>query len=566
MRHMSSRLSPPARRLAPYGLILLAFLIRVHGLSFQSLWRDEVDALCFAQAPLLARWPDAALSFTPSCPPNIPDLISAFTQPGFNGPLYFLILRGWISLAGYSEYALRFLSGVCGTLSVAVMISLGTRLFNRGVGLIAGTLLAVSAYQVWYSQETKMYTLITLLALASIYFLRRGVEEPRPPPAPQGCSAKRNDAHPAWRAAQPAAGIRREQSVSRVEGRAVKWKDVRLRWWVGAVVCTSFAMYAHILAALLIPVEVALFLLWWPHSRKHLVAGGVSLLLVTLPYWPLAAQRIDLIFQPAETGFGHFTLPDMISVLGSAYTSGILNPIDPTWLAAIAGLAAALALFGLFSIDTPARSELRRERVLVRLSLAAWAAIPALAIYLISLNRPLFTDRYLIWIQPAFYLAVALGVYALWRWIKPLAVIALLVLVAASAAGVVAQATTSYKSDFRSAAQVIGREINPGDVLAFQIPYVRYTFNYYFRRSYPWLDGLYTNYPGSFDGYRDSRQTVLDQVTQQFQGQRTVWLVASEVEMWDQRDLLRSWLNTHGVITFQADYPRVQITRYELTR
>ncbi len=514
-----SRFTFYAARLAPYALIWLAFLIRLSGLAFQSLWRDEVDAICFAQAPLLARWPETALSFTPSCPPNIPDLLSAFTQPGFNGPFYFLILRGWIGLTGYSEYALRFLSLLCGVISVAVLISLGTHLFNRTVGLIAGALLAVSAYQVWYSQETKMYTLITMLALASVYFLRRGVEEGR------------------------------------------------FRFWFGAVACTSLAMYAHILAALLIPVQVVMFLLWWPHSRKHLIAGLIALALVTVPYWPLAVSRVALVFSPAETGFGRYSLPDMLNVLGSAYTRGILNSLDETWLTVSAGLAAALAVFGLLSIDTPAQSArgVQRDQALVRLSLAAWAIIPVLLIYLISLNRPLFTDRYLIWIQPAFYLAVALGLYALWKWIKPLSFLLLIVLLGANTAGVLAQATTAYKSDFRSAAQTIEREIQPGDVLVFQIPYVRYTFDYYFRRPYPWLDGPYTNYPGAFDGYQQSDQAVFDQLKQQFQGQHKVWLVTSETEMWDQRDLLRSWLNTHGQITFHAEYPRVQITRYELT-
>ncbi len=197
-------------------MIFLAFLVRLNGLTFQSLWRDEVDAICFAQAPLLKELPQTALSFTPTCPPNIPELLASFTQPGFNGPLYFLILRGWIGLFGYSEFALRFFSLLCGVISVALIITLGTRLFNRAVGLIAGALLAFSAYQVWYSQEAKMYTLITMLALASIYFLRRAVEEGR------------------------------------------------LRFWIGVVVCTSMAMGSHILAALLIPVQVVLFLLWWP--------------------------------------------------------------------------------------------------------------------------------------------------------------------------------------------------------------------------------------------------------------------------------------------------------------
>jgi hypothetical protein len=511
-----SRFTLYASRFAPLVVIFLAFFIRLNGLTFQSLWRDEVDAICFAQAPLLKELPQTALSFTPSCPPDIPELLAAFSNPGFNGPLYFLILRGAILLFGYSEFALRFFSLMCGVISVALLITLGTRWFNRAVGLIAGALLAFSAYQVWYSQEAKMYTLITLLALASIYFLRRAVEEGR------------------------------------------------LRFWIGVVVCTSCAMGAHILAALLVPVQVVLFVLWWPHSRRHLLAGLITLGCVTLPYLPVGWPRVQMMFQPGETGFTRYTLSEMISVLGRGYVSGILNAGEERWILIVTGLAAALAIFGLLSIDTPRRPASRPDRLLTRLSIAAWALLPVTAIALISINRPLFTDRYLIWSQPAFYLAVALGVYALWEWFKPLAAIVLAVLIVMNGVGVITQTTQLFKSDFRSAARDVAQQIQPGDLVVFQIPHVQHTFEYYFRRPYHALSGPYTNFTGEINGFRDSDETVLADIAPSFVNQRSVWLISSEAGMWDARNLLQRWLDTNGQITFRQDYAQVQVTRYEL--
>lgn len=505
-----------ASQSAPYALIFLAFLIRLNGLAYQSLWRDEVDAICFAQAPLLKELPQTALSLTPTCPPNIPELLAAFTQPGFNGPLYFLILRGAIGLFGYSEFALRFFSLLCGVISVALIIALGTRLFNRAVGLIAGALLAFSAYQVWYSQEAKMYALITLLALGSVYFLRRAVEE----------------------------------------GRA--------RFWIGVVVCTSLAMGSHILAALLIPVQIALFLLWWPYSRRRLVAGIIALGCVTLPYLPVGWPRVQMMFQPGETGFARYTLGEMLSVLGRAYTAGILNNASEQIVLIMTGVAAALAIFGLISIDAPPRPPTIPDRILTRISIAAWALIPALAIALISINRPLFTDRYLIWSQSAFYLAVALGVYALWKWLRPLAAVALAALIVMNSVGVITQATTPFKSDFRSAAQAIGQQIQPGDLVVFQIPHVQHTFEYYFRQPYQAMSGPYTNFSGDINGFSNSDENVLAQLALSFANQHTVWLVSSEAAMWDARNLLQRWLDANGQITFREDYAQVQVTRYEL--
>ena len=99
-------------------LMLIAFTLRAVSLDAQSLWRDEVDAMRFATAPL-------------------DEVLSNFTRPGWNGPFYFLLLRGWIALTGTSEYAMRFLSLCFGVLCVPLAYALGRRLFNPQAGFLA---------------------------------------------------------------------------------------------------------------------------------------------------------------------------------------------------------------------------------------------------------------------------------------------------------------------------------------------------------------------------------------------------------------------------------------------
>ena len=492
-------------RFAPYALVLLACLLRLNSITFQSLWRDEVDAVRFALAPL-------------------PDVIKTFSQPGFNGPLYFLMLRGWIGLAGQSEFALRFPSLMFGVISIALIYSVGTRLFSRPIGLVAALLLTFSGYHVWYSQEAKMYTLITALALAAIYCLRRGLE------------------------------------------------DGRARFWMGLVVCTSLAMYAHILAALIIPTAGLLCSLWWPRAadvrRQRLKPALIAFGLLIVPYLPLAAWQLPLVFQPGNTGFGRYTLGEMLNVLNGAYTRGILNSLDNTWGAVIAGLAATLAFFGWLTRLTD------RARLTTALTLLIWLAVPTLSIWFVSLNRPLFTDRYLIWIMPAYYLSIAVGLAALWpsASARPIiqharrfsAAIALSILIGAGALSLNAQATTPYKSDFRSAAAVITQAKQADDVLLFQIPYIQTTFDYYFKQPYTGLAGPYTNFPGNNDGYQDTEAAIFTQLDQTFAGISSLWLVASEVTMWDQRNLLQRWLDDHGTRTQQHVFAQVTVTRYEL--
>ena len=128
-------------------LPLLAFTLCLSGLTAQSLWRDEVDALHFSQAPLSA-------------------LVDNFSRPGWNGPLYYVLLRVWVALTGRSAFSMRYFSLLSGLLGVAALYRLGRAWSSRLVGYTAALLMACSPYMVWYSQEVKMYALLPTLAVA----------------------------------------------------------------------------------------------------------------------------------------------------------------------------------------------------------------------------------------------------------------------------------------------------------------------------------------------------------------------------------------------------------------
>ncbi len=139
------------------ALTLAAFAVRMTRIGFQSLWRDEVDAIRFATQPL-------------------GDLARMFWTPGENGPLYFLALRPWLALFGEGEAGLRSFSAVAGAALVPLMFHLAARLFGKRAGWLAAGLTAVTPYAVWYSQEGKMYAWVALLAAGSFSLLWRGLE------------------------------------------------------------------------------------------------------------------------------------------------------------------------------------------------------------------------------------------------------------------------------------------------------------------------------------------------------------------------------------------------------
>jgi mannosyltransferase len=534
-------------------MALVAFAVRAASLDAQSMWRDEVDAVRFSTGP----WAE---------------ILSSFARPGWNGPFYFLLLRGWIALAGPSEYATRFFSLAFGVLGVPLVYALGRRLFDRQVGLLAALLVVASPYLTWYGQEVKMYTLVAALALTAIYGLRRAVE-------------------------------------------GAGWG-----WWAVQVVATSLAFYAHILAALLVPVQVLLTFAWWPQARRQWAGALASLVCLTLPYLPLALWQAPLVLQARETGFYAYALDEMIKILLNGWSTGILSWGWP-WATV---LISTLAVWGL--VSPMGRVADWRGR----LALLGWLAIPLLAVWLISLRQPLFTDRYLIWTAPAFYLLVALGLASLCRlggWdrrartavaggpgarrnlVRTLggtlgwaaAVLLAGTILACDGVNLWRQATAPIKSDFRAAtAYVASYRASDGpttehrtsdeptvshatddklafkcflplvvrdryfdELIVFQIPYGRHTFDYYFpTEEYPWAEGLYTNHRAPDGSDLMGEQEVAYRMQEMTAGHDVVWLVATEVEMWDERGLVRAWLEANAQRTDEAHFVRVDVYRY----
>jgi mannosyltransferase len=142
----AEQVSPLPTLIIPVGLgltLLLATWLRFYRLAGQSLWSDEGNSVALARTGL--------------------GEIAGRTALDIHPPLYYWLLHGWMRLFGESEIAVRSISVVAGVLLVAVVYRLGTRLFDRWVGLLAAFIAAVSPFQVYYAQEARMYVLLALL-------------------------------------------------------------------------------------------------------------------------------------------------------------------------------------------------------------------------------------------------------------------------------------------------------------------------------------------------------------------------------------------------------------------
>jgi len=157
------------QRLAVAVMALAAFALRLMHLGQQSLWYDETVSVYLAGQPAAA--------------------LIAHTARDIHPPLYYLLLRGWLLLAGYPtgqadptghglEFMAAFLSLCFGVLLVPLTWQLARRLGLASLSAgLAALLIALSPFGVWYSQEVRMYTLGACLGvivlLAALPFLRR---------------------------------------------------------------------------------------------------------------------------------------------------------------------------------------------------------------------------------------------------------------------------------------------------------------------------------------------------------------------------------------------------------
>lgn len=121
-------------------------------------------------------WLDEATSAVIARGLSFSDIFTKFSPADFHPPLYYLILKVWTNIFGISEVSSRALSFVFGLATVYVVFLLGKKLFNARVGVIAALLLATSGLHIYYSQEARMYTMAAFFTSLAVYFFTR-VEE-----------------------------------------------------------------------------------------------------------------------------------------------------------------------------------------------------------------------------------------------------------------------------------------------------------------------------------------------------------------------------------------------------
>ncbi|MBM3190476.1 MAG: hypothetical protein FJZ90_17395, partial [Chloroflexi bacterium] len=350
------------------ALILAAALgLRLYRIGHQSLWNDEGTSVALAQRDLLAITRDASHDIHP--------------------PLYYYLLHIWLRLFGTGEPAARSLSAVAGTALVGVTYGLSRRFWGERAALLAALLAALAPFQVYYSQEARMYILAALLGALSMWAYDRWIERA----LPSGRSAP---------------------------GRLVAY-----------VAVSALALYSHYFAATLILAQNLATLVFALSGRAGAptIEGPLHLRPMqrlpvrTLGTWALSQVAIALFYLPWlalswrslrnwPAVSAPMSLGTLLHRLARLLPLGVIAAQEPQALALGVALS-ALAVVGLVLSGANARvsAPVRRGSWVVGLYLLA----PIAAIYLLSLNRPMYKDKFLLLVSPAFGILQARGIVAL---------------------------------------------------------------------------------------------------------------------------------------------------------
>lgn len=267
-------------------------------------------------------------------------------------PLFHLLLHFWIQAGQQSEFFLRFPAAFWGTIIVPLTYILGRKLFNTRAAMMAGLMTAFHPFYIWHSQDGRMYTLLVALTLASSLFAYR------------------------------------------------LWLG-QGAWFVYALI-TALSLLSHYFAwFILIAQNLAFLTIFKRQSSTKWWIAQATVFLLTIPWllfaWPLLVSHRSGWIKPAN----------LFSVLWRcflAYSTGLT--VKPEQIASSLVCFFACFLSG-FLLQLKAK-EIQNLLLLI--------FVPIIATFIGSQFRPMFDERYLIFIIPFYLTIVAKGLAWLeWR-------------------------------------------------------------------------------------------------------------------------------------------------------
>jgi mannosyltransferase len=460
--------------LAPWLVIVITLIgggLRVLLLDHKGMWLDETFSVWLANH-------------------SVVDILQWIIKVDQHPPLFYLLLHYWIALNGDTPYYARLFSALFGAATIPIIYLIGKRMSGVVMGLAAAVIFALSPFNIYFAQEARMYTLLTFNAAVAIYALVRLLTDSRSV-RPIG-SQFREYLH-AWRASGPVEPDTEKEFSYKDETRNQSgWRAwiFRHRWlpirtietdlaWVAFMVFSAATMFSHN-TAVLFPLATNIFVLGLMLYQREKKAGSPPAFQApSLGNWVKAQIGIFLLWGPwifvfvqqASRVYQEFWIPKPGWDTITKTLRALLNASAPgeasqvmTWI------MCAVLCFGLVYY---------RKKLSIFLFLAALFAIPFLGELIVSIRRPIFYDRTLIWITIPLFLLLAAGIVQLRFRLLMIVVLGIL-------ASNYLFSTSDYyrffqKEDWSTAAGYVANFAQKDDLVLFNSNFVEIPFDYYFK-------------------------------------------------------------------------------------
>lgn len=539
-------------------LVLVGGFLRVLLLGTKGMWVDETFSVWVAYH-------------------NIPDMLHWIIKVDQHPPLYYLLLHAWVANYGGTPYYARLLSALFGTATIPIIYLIGKRMSGGLAGLAAAVFLTFSPFNIYYAQETRMYTLLTFNVAVAIYALVRLLSDSRSV-KPIG-SQLREYVH-AWRTLGPVEPDADKEFSYMVEPPRTGWRAwvYRHRWspiqsietdlaWITFIVFSALTLLTHN-TAVFFPAATNVFvigLMLYQRLKKsdslpafqapsiaNWVKAQIGIFILWSP-WLLAfiqqVRRVDQEFWiPKPTG--DIVIKTLRALL-NASAPGQISQIM-TWI-----LCAVLCL-GLVYY---------RKKFSMFLFLAALFFVPVLGELIVSLRRPIFYDRTLIWITIPLCLLLAAGIVQLRFRALMIVVLGVLATNYLSSTGDIYR--FAQKEDWYTAAGYVANFAQKDDLVLFNSNFVVIPFEYYFSKYEQQYSIQVIKQGVPLDLFNDEvleprmKESDVPGLIAMLRGHNRVWLVYSHADITDPKGLIPQTLASHMKLTQEREFYGGKVQLYE---
>lgn len=352
-------------------------------------------------------------------------------------PLYLVLLHFWLQVGGTSIVWSRLLSTLFFVLTLPPLYSLATKLTSRRAALVAVALFSFSPFIMWFTAETRMYTLFTLLVtlnhLAFVNMIRTSARTGK-----------------IWYGITFLLGIYTHYFfflltatqlfylwVRNLSRNGVTWEHV-LKIWQNRTLIKVISTLA---------VSILFFAPWVWYASREGAGSSTSPLLESPSSYNVVETYTEFLF-----GFQKDALENLLISM---------------WPLSI------IMLFGLFT---------RRKWQNLNYSGYIFLAtvFPTLLVFLVSMIKPIFLARYLILVTPTLFIFLA---WLLTNYVRnKLAItsIGLTAVLLLFMSQQVMSSSTPVKEDYRETVGYLNEEVRPFDIVAVSAPFTVYPVEYYY--------------------------------------------------------------------------------------